>query len=164
MPKTAIPAWQRAAAPQTDDPAAAEESDKKKQSDDKTPDPESKATTASKDSASGDDNNDDNDYKDDTEDDDVIAHGISSSDDAGADPEPSGPEGVKDLMDIARRFLQDDTVKGAPREKKIAFLVSKGVDHDMSETLVDELTTEEDAVVLSKFGVCRTLFLITSFG
>ncbi|KAF1916805.1 hypothetical protein BDU57DRAFT_497801 [Ampelomyces quisqualis] len=42
-----------------------------------------------------------------------------------------------DLLDQAKRFLDDATIRDAPREKKVAFLESKGVSADDIDTLLD---------------------------
>ena len=42
------------------------------------------------------------------------------------------------LLDQAKRFLEDATIRDAPREKKVAFLESKGVGAEDIETLLGE--------------------------
>ena len=57
------------------------------------------------------------------------------------------------LLEQASRFLDDPTIRDAPREKKVAFLESKGVKADEIEQLLEapqqEITTE---VGLSQAG------------
>ncbi|KAK1248061.1 hypothetical protein MKX07_000949 [Trichoderma sp. CBMAI-0711] len=51
-----------------------------------------------------------------------------------------------DRLQVARRFLQDDAVKAAPRHTKVDFLKSKGVDDaDIQYLLRDIVEEEEDA-------------------
>ena len=45
---------------------------------------------------------------------------------------------AEDQLDVARRFLDDDQVKDAPREKKVAFLKAKGVEDGDIERLLSE--------------------------
>ncbi|KAL6866374.1 hypothetical protein ACO1O0_002482 [Amphichorda felina] len=45
---------------------------------------------------------------------------------------------AEDQLDVARRFLDDDEVKSAPREKKVAFLKAKGVEDGDIEKLLSE--------------------------
>jgi len=47
-----------------------------------------------------------------------------------------------DLLEQASRFLDDPAIRDAPREKKVAFLESKGVNAGDIEALLDEKTEE----------------------
>lgn len=47
-----------------------------------------------------------------------------------------------DQLDVARRFLDDDEVKSAPREKKVAFLKAKGIEDGDIEKLLGETDQE----------------------
>jgi hypothetical protein len=57
-----------------------------------------------------------------------------------------------DLLEQARRFLDDSTVRDAPREKKVAFLESKGVSATDIETLLGVDSKEEQQDVLEDAG------------
>nr|WOD46228.1 hypothetical protein [Trichoderma atroviride] len=50
-----------------------------------------------------------------------------------------------DKLEVARRFLEDDAVKSAPREVKIDFLKSKGVEDDDIQFLLSEPEGESSA-------------------
>ena len=56
------------------------------------------------------------------------------------------------LLEQASRFLEDSTIRDAPREKKIAFLQSKGVATEEIEKLLGPETRTEDAIDLSEAG------------
>lgn len=53
-------------------------------------------------------------------------------------PETSEPTAAVDTLEVARRFLEEEQVKSAPREKQVAFLKTKGVsDNDIEKLLGD---------------------------
>ncbi|KAF2093252.1 hypothetical protein NA57DRAFT_48745 [Rhizodiscina lignyota] len=54
--------------------------------------------------------------------------------------EKEGPESEVDLSEQATRFLEDPSIKDAPRERKVAFLESKGVGKDEIERSLPEQT------------------------
>lgn len=80
-----------------------------------------------------------------------------SSGDGGSD-NPSGPQ---DRLDVARRFLDDDEVKTAPRDKKVAFLQAKGIaDADITKLLGDADSSTSTSDNVSRAGqsprpICR---------
>jgi hypothetical protein len=59
----------------------------------------------------------------------------SASDSVDAD---TAPKPTEDALDIARRFLNDDEVQSASREKKEAFLKAKGIEDGDIQKLLDE--------------------------
>ncbi|KAL7954660.1 peroxisomal membrane anchor protein conserved region domain-containing protein [Trichoderma compactum] len=61
------------------------------------------------------------------------------SDDAAADASPSQQNSDTDKLEVARRFLDDDAVKTAPRDTKVDFLKSKGVEDEDIEHLLGGL-------------------------
>jgi hypothetical protein len=55
------------------------------------------------------------------------------------------PESIS-LLDQAKRFLDDDAIRDAPREKKVAFLESKGVSaEDIGALLAEDIQDEANA-------------------
>lgn len=58
----------------------------------------------------------------------------------------------QDLLEQASRFLDDASIRGAPREKKVAFLESKGVSVEDIETLLGAATQENAASELKDAG------------
>jgi hypothetical protein len=56
------------------------------------------------------------------------------------------------LLEQAKRFLDDDAIRDAPREKKVAFLESKGVSADDIETLLGVESQETGFVDLEEAG------------
>lgn len=56
------------------------------------------------------------------------------------------------LLDQAKCFLDDATIRDAPREKKVAFLESKGVSADDIETLLGSESQEKRSVELEEAG------------
>ncbi|OAA79899.1 peroxin Pex14/17-Penicillium chrysogenum [Akanthomyces lecanii RCEF 1005] len=69
-----------------------------------------------------------------------------TSSDAGAAPAASTDEGTdalssatEDKLTIARRFLDDENVKNEARDKKVAFLKSKGVEDAHVQTLLGDV-------------------------
>ncbi|KAI8934887.1 hypothetical protein NX059_008559 [Plenodomus lindquistii] len=85
-------------------------------------------------------------------------HDISSdeSEEAIATPSESiaseGESESPDLLEQAQRFLEDPTIRDAPREKKVAFLESKGVRPEDVETLLGVEPQENNAVALEDAG------------
>jgi hypothetical protein len=61
------------------------------------------------------------------------------------------PEGTV-LLEQAKRFLDDSTIRDAPREKKVAFLESKGVSADDIETLLGAELQEVHSSELEAIG------------
>jgi hypothetical protein len=61
------------------------------------------------------------------------------------------PESVS-LLEQAKRFLDDSTIRDAPREKKVAFLESKGVSAEDIGTLLGEEISKEGYVDLEEAG------------
>jgi hypothetical protein len=57
-----------------------------------------------------------------------------------------------DLLEQARRFLDDATIRDAPREKKVAFLETKGVGAADIETLLDADVKEVQHDMLEEAG------------
>jgi len=57
-----------------------------------------------------------------------------------------------DLLGQARRFLEDPVIRDAPRERKIAFLESKGVRSEDFEALLDVATHQDEPVDLRDAG------------
>lgn len=69
----------------------------------------------------------------------------TASPDAQPGPLPEEPtahasQHTEDRLTVARRFLEDDEVKAAPREKKIEFLKAKGIE----DAHIDELLGEPE--------------------
>ncbi|KAH3908696.1 hypothetical protein HBI56_074210 [Parastagonospora nodorum] len=62
------------------------------------------------------------------------------------EPEPSS------LLDQAKRFLDDATIRDAPRQKKVAFLESKGVSAEDIETLLGAESDEKPSAGLEEAG------------
>jgi hypothetical protein len=62
------------------------------------------------------------------------------------EPEPSS------LLDQAKRFLDDATIRDAPRQKKVAFLESKGVSAEDIETLLGAESDEKASAELEEAG------------
>jgi hypothetical protein len=56
------------------------------------------------------------------------------------------------LLEQAKRFLDDATIRDAPREKKVAFLESKGVSADDIGTLLGIESQEKNLVELEEAG------------
>jgi hypothetical protein len=56
------------------------------------------------------------------------------------------------LLDQAKRFLDDATIRDAPREKKVAFLESKGVSAEDIETLLGAESDEKPTTELEAVG------------
>jgi hypothetical protein len=56
------------------------------------------------------------------------------------------------LLEQARRFLEDATIRDAPREKKVAFLESKGVSAEDIGTLLGAESQQKDYVELEEAG------------
>lgn len=52
-------------------------------------------------------------------------------------------------VDIARRFLDDDAIKTAPRDKKVAFLKAKGIQDDDIQKLLGKPEEESKSVEVS---------------
>ncbi len=52
----------------------------------------------------------------------------------------------EDQMDVARRFLEDDEVKNASRDKKVAFLKAKGIEDGDIEKLLSETDQSSESV------------------
>jgi hypothetical protein len=61
------------------------------------------------------------------------------------------PESVS-LLEQAKRFLDDPTIRDAPRQKKVAFLDSKGVSAEDIGTLLGEETHGEGYAELEDAG------------
>lgn len=57
-----------------------------------------------------------------------------------------------DLLEQASRFLEDPTIRDAPRERKVAFLESKGVNAEDIEALLGEPTPAADSGILEEAG------------
>ncbi|CAO2651215.1 Nn.00g095120.m01.CDS01 [Neocucurbitaria sp. VM-36] len=57
-----------------------------------------------------------------------------------------------EILEQASRFLDDPTIRNAPREKKVAFLESKGVRSEDIETLLGAATQEDDYSRLEEAG------------
>ncbi|KAF2470569.1 uncharacterized protein BDR25DRAFT_303653 [Lindgomyces ingoldianus] len=70
--------------------------------------------------------------------------------DGSAKDEPQ-PE-TTSLLDQASRFLEDPTIRNAPREKKVAFLQSKGVTKEDIAQLLGDQQEDESTVDLSSDG------------
>jgi hypothetical protein len=60
--------------------------------------------------------------------------------------------GGSGLLEQASRFLEDDAIRDAPREKKVAFLQSKGVSAEDIETLLGTETHDNSRVELEDVG------------
>lgn len=58
----------------------------------------------------------------------------------------------ENLLEQASRFLEDPTIRDAPRERKVAFLESKGVGPEDIESLLDGEIEETSPVELSEAG------------
>lgn len=56
------------------------------------------------------------------------------------------------LLEQASRFLNDPAIRNAPREKKVAFLESKGVEPEEIETLLGASTQEGEVADLEEVG------------
>jgi hypothetical protein len=57
-----------------------------------------------------------------------------------------------DLLEQASRFLEDPSIRDAPRERKVAFLESKGVKHEEVESLLGAETQGNNYVELKGIG------------
>ena len=72
--------------------------------------------------------------------------------------EPGGVEAMgedlpsTDLLEQARRFLEDANIRDAPREKKAAFLQAKGVSPEDVEALLGKTTSENASPDLEAAG------------
>jgi hypothetical protein len=69
----------------------------------------------------------------------------------GEDSEEEPSDSVN-LLEQASRFLEDVTIRDAPREKKVAFLESKGVKHGEIESLLSAKTQEDSHTELDEVG------------
>jgi hypothetical protein len=58
-------------------------------------------------------------------------------------PSNAADKPAEDQLQVARRFLEDDEVKGASREKKVAFLKAKGIEDGDIEKLLGETTSQD---------------------
>jgi hypothetical protein len=67
------------------------------------------------------------------------------------DGEQQASEGM-DLLEQASRFLEDETIRDAPRERKVAFLESKGVQSEDIEALLGAETQEDGYADLEEAG------------
>jgi hypothetical protein len=67
------------------------------------------------------------------------------------DGEQQASEGM-DLLEQASRFLEDETIRDAPRERKVAFLESKGVRSEDIEELLGAETQEGGYADLEEVG------------
>ena len=67
-------------------------------------------------------------------------------------PAPETTPDEQSLLDQASRFLDDPAIRDAPREKKIEFLQSKGVDEDHVERLLASQTTPHASTELTEAG------------
>lgn len=68
----------------------------------------------------------------------------ASSSDA---PAPAADKQTEDTLAVARRFLQEEQVQSAPREKQVSFLKTKGVsDEDIERLLGEAKKPEADEV------------------
>jgi hypothetical protein len=67
------------------------------------------------------------------------------------DSEQKPSEGIN-LLEQASRFLEDETIRDAPRERKVAFLESKGVKSEDIETLLGAETQESNYAELEEAG------------
>ncbi|KAF1851774.1 DUF726-domain-containing protein, partial [Cucurbitaria berberidis CBS 394.84] len=77
------------------------------------------------------------------------APGRTEDDTASAESDDRESESTE-LLEQASRFLEDSTIRDAPREKKAAFLESKGVRPEDIETLLGEATPEGDYPALEE--------------
>lgn len=59
---------------------------------------------------------------------------------------------IPNLLDQASRFLEDATIRDAPREKKVAFLESKGVKAENIETLLGADAQDGNQIELEETG------------
>ncbi|CEJ87885.1 hypothetical protein VHEMI04541 [[Torrubiella] hemipterigena] len=64
---------------------------------------------------------------------------VSSSD----APAPAADKQTEDTLAVARRFLQEEQVQSAPREKQVSFLKTKGVSDEDIEKLLGEAKKSE---------------------
>jgi hypothetical protein len=77
---------------------------------------------------------------------------------AATDASPTGGEGADlnvqhtSLLEQATRFLEDPAIRDAPRERKVAFLESKGVDDKEIETLLGAQSRQSNASDLEEIG------------
>jgi hypothetical protein len=77
---------------------------------------------------------------------------------AATDTFPTGEEDTDpnaqhtSLLEQATRFLEDPAIRDAPREKKVAFLESKGVDDKEIETLLGAESHQSNAADLEEIG------------
>jgi len=84
---------------------------------------------------------------------------------AGAE-ESAGAHQSKDaLLDTASKFLQDPVIRDAPRERKVAFLESKGVDKDHIQKVLGNESNNDTASstmtppVSARLDVCASQWL-----
>lgn len=68
---------------------------------------------------------------------------------ASAESDEEDPENAP-LLEQASRFLDDATIRDAPREKKVAFLESKGVSSEDIETLLGAATQDDGLSTLEE--------------
>ncbi|KAI4657747.1 uncharacterized protein J4E78_006135 [Alternaria triticimaculans] len=75
-----------------------------------------------------------------------------TEDDVEKEDKEEQPSESSELLDQASRFLEDDTIRDAPREKKVAFLQSKGVSPEDIETLLGQEPQESTNAELEAVG------------
>lgn len=63
-----------------------------------------------------------------------------------------GEDQGSDLLEQAQRFLEDPVIRDAPRQRKAAFLESKGVTPENIEALLGVTTQEDDFAALEDAG------------
>lgn len=84
------------------------------------------------------------------------ATGDSSTEDDVATP-ASGSVEEEDKLSVARRFLENETVRDAPRDQKIAFLKSKDVADDDIEKLLSDEPAPSTSEVRTRTAICMKL-------
>jgi hypothetical protein len=78
---------------------------------------------------------------------------IAATDASPTGEEDTGPNAQHtSLLEQATRFLEDPAIRDTPRERKVAFLESKGVDDKEIETLLGAESHQSNALDLEERG------------
>jgi hypothetical protein len=83
---------------------------------------------------------------------DAVEAPTPTEDDVEGDDREEQPSQSSELLEQASRFLEDETIRDAPREKKVAFLQSKGVSTEDIEALLGTEPQEDTHAELDKVG------------
>lgn len=83
---------------------------------------------------------------------DAIEAPTPTEDDVEGEDGGEQPSQSSELLEQASRFLEDATIRDAPRERKVAFLQSKGVSTEDIETLLGTEPQEDTHTDLEEVG------------